>query len=338
MTQAVELKKDVITIGRALDNDIALPNDPEVSRLHAELRLEGGVYVLHDKSRNGTTVNGADIVQQQIYENDEIRVGNTTMTVRGGQLWVPDDAVVKSTGSGVPSWLVAVVGVAVVLLVALVLLGVTKPKAEPVEGVVAVMGGFGTVSGSGTIVDDRGLVLTAASTVGGDPAPLIGVAKRPDLPPANWYVGQVLSQDADLDLAVVYLNKLDSGQPLEEGEVFPALRVGDSDLLDEADAVTVIGYRAAEPVAESSFVDSVRAQAAVISRFVRWPDGTYEWFELDTSYDDPVGFRGGAVVSTGGGDLVGVVVPGDAPTYLPLARPVNLAVPLIDQARRQLGW
>ncbi|HZS94433.1 MAG TPA: DHA2 family efflux MFS transporter permease subunit [Chloroflexota bacterium] len=47
-----------LLIGRAPDNDIAVI-DPAASRRHAEVRVEGGVVVLHDlESLNGTRVNG----------------------------------------------------------------------------------------------------------------------------------------------------------------------------------------------------------------------------------------------------------------------------------------
>jgi hypothetical protein len=55
------LNKDVITIGRGLDNDIVV-DDAEVSRHHARLTRRGHDWILEDLgSRNGTTVNGRRI-------------------------------------------------------------------------------------------------------------------------------------------------------------------------------------------------------------------------------------------------------------------------------------
>src|ERR687889_621257 len=48
-----------ITIGRSARNDVCIP-DPFASRVHAEVRREGDVYVMQDLgSANGTLFNGA---------------------------------------------------------------------------------------------------------------------------------------------------------------------------------------------------------------------------------------------------------------------------------------
>ncbi len=53
------LDKDVTTIGRVTDNDVAFPDDSNVSRYHAEIERRGGDHWLIDlRSSNGTTVNG----------------------------------------------------------------------------------------------------------------------------------------------------------------------------------------------------------------------------------------------------------------------------------------
>lgn len=52
------LEKSEIFIGRDLSNDIVI-NDPEISRRHARLYIQGSSYVLEDLgSTNGTFVNG----------------------------------------------------------------------------------------------------------------------------------------------------------------------------------------------------------------------------------------------------------------------------------------
>lgn len=68
----VALDEPVITIGRALDNDIIL-EDPRVSRHHAQLRRRYGRYVLYDVgSSGGTTINGYAIEECVLQPGDVI--------------------------------------------------------------------------------------------------------------------------------------------------------------------------------------------------------------------------------------------------------------------------
>jgi predicted component of type VI protein secretion system len=63
-----------ITIGRDINVEIVI-NIPEISRRHAQLRLEGGVYYLEDLgSTNGTFVNG-----QRLTAPHRMREGETIM-------------------------------------------------------------------------------------------------------------------------------------------------------------------------------------------------------------------------------------------------------------------
>lgn len=74
-----------ISIGRSPGNEIALPWDTEVSRLHAELECTAGEWTLADDglSRNGTYLNGARISgRQRLRDGDVVRVGRTTIAFR----------------------------------------------------------------------------------------------------------------------------------------------------------------------------------------------------------------------------------------------------------------
>jgi pSer/pThr/pTyr-binding forkhead associated (FHA) protein len=74
------LVKALITIGRALENDLVL-DDLRVSRNHAELRAVSEQYVLFDlKSRWGTFVNGHRIAHATLYPHDTISFGGVTFT------------------------------------------------------------------------------------------------------------------------------------------------------------------------------------------------------------------------------------------------------------------
>ena len=76
--QTYDLNKDVVTLGRDITNDIVI-NDPEVSRHHMRLTLEGGGYALQDLgSTNGTFVNGERVMNiKSLQSGDMIALGET---------------------------------------------------------------------------------------------------------------------------------------------------------------------------------------------------------------------------------------------------------------------
>lgn len=73
------LRGELIVLGRSPECDLQLP-DPGVSRRHAQLRYEEGVFVLEDLgSTNGTLVNNVPVGDRQLAPGDRIRLGNTTL-------------------------------------------------------------------------------------------------------------------------------------------------------------------------------------------------------------------------------------------------------------------
>ena len=72
------IDRNLLTCGRSSDNDVAFPNDSNVSRYHAEIEERGGDYWLIDLgSSNGTTVNGKKL-------EGEIRLNDGDKIVLGG--------------------------------------------------------------------------------------------------------------------------------------------------------------------------------------------------------------------------------------------------------------
>jgi hypothetical protein len=70
--RAVDLNGPLVSIGRALDNDVIL-EDPRVSRKHAQVRLRYDRYVLYDLgSRGGTQVNGYTVEECVLHSGDVI--------------------------------------------------------------------------------------------------------------------------------------------------------------------------------------------------------------------------------------------------------------------------
>jgi hypothetical protein len=74
----IVLNAEVINIGRSLDNDIVLADDP-VSAEHCRLEREGASFRLKDLgSKNKTFVNGRKVEDVVLRNGDEIRVGLAT--------------------------------------------------------------------------------------------------------------------------------------------------------------------------------------------------------------------------------------------------------------------
>lgn len=81
----VSLAGDRCTVGKTDGNDIAVPSDGTISRLHAVIeRYPAGWAVRDLGSRNGTFVNGERIWgERSLRHGDEIRVGQTRLVFRG---------------------------------------------------------------------------------------------------------------------------------------------------------------------------------------------------------------------------------------------------------------
>jgi len=87
-----------ITFGRRAENDVALPWDHEVSRLHAVIERVAGEWILVDDglSANGTFV-GVERVQgrRRLRDGDTIRIGRTVLAFRD-----PSDGSMGATSKG----------------------------------------------------------------------------------------------------------------------------------------------------------------------------------------------------------------------------------------------
>ncbi len=76
-----ELLKPRVILGR-LSADFVL-EDPEISRWHCVLEVRGEDVRLRDlDSRNGTWVHGERIIDAELRDNSEFRVGNTVLRLR----------------------------------------------------------------------------------------------------------------------------------------------------------------------------------------------------------------------------------------------------------------
>jgi pSer/pThr/pTyr-binding forkhead associated (FHA) protein len=74
------LRRRVVQIGREIGCSIVL-KDPTISRFHADVRAEGGQFVLYAMGSSGTKVNGEPAVAPRLLrEGDQIMMGDTTFT------------------------------------------------------------------------------------------------------------------------------------------------------------------------------------------------------------------------------------------------------------------
>ena len=75
--------RELVTLGRRPEADVCLPWDAEISRLHAEITLRAGEWLIADDgmSQNGTYVNGLPIEgRRRLHDGDLITVGRTNLS------------------------------------------------------------------------------------------------------------------------------------------------------------------------------------------------------------------------------------------------------------------
>ncbi len=87
-----------VTIGRATDNDIVIP-DVLASRHHATLVLTPLGTEIQDRSINGTFVNGTRVGSAILSEGDVVTIGNVDLVLSGGLL-VPRSETETATRTG----------------------------------------------------------------------------------------------------------------------------------------------------------------------------------------------------------------------------------------------
>jgi adenylate cyclase len=80
--QVFTVLKDVLSIGRANDNDIVL-NDFSVSRRHAYLKKQDGAWVIHDnQSTNGVKINDLAVPSAPVKDGDAAVIGTFVLRFR----------------------------------------------------------------------------------------------------------------------------------------------------------------------------------------------------------------------------------------------------------------
>jgi serine protease Do len=211
-------------------------------------------------------------------------------------------------------------------------------------------------SGSGSVIDAKGLILTNGHVVDDRTGnyDLLGVAitGRTDEPPELQYLAEIVSADYDLDLAVIRIVTDMDGNPVEPN--LTAIPVGDSDQVEIGDHLRVLGYPGIGG-------ETITFTEGAVSGFTteRSVEGR-AWIKTDATIAG--GNSGGVAVNMAGqligvptrasaGDTQGDIVDcrpvvdtnrdgviDDNDTCVPIGgfinglRPVNLALPLIEAA------
>ena len=190
-------------------------------------------------------------------------------------------------------------------------------------------------TGSGSIVDSRGLILTNWHVLLGEDGAMhnaagqafVGLFHSSETPAQQEYVAYLLAYNRDLDLAVLRIVRDVVGRS-GPFPAFPTVALGNSDRVDAPDRVFLLGY----PSLTYSYPTITEA---IVSGRARNEYG--DWITTDTEINP--GSSGGMALDARAA-LIGVPTRITFNTQMPgemgYIRPINLAKPLIEEARRKL--
>jgi S1-C subfamily serine protease len=189
-------------------------------------------------------------------------------------------------------------------------------------------------TGSGSIVDNRGLILTNFHVVG-EPETgelyssegLVGIALTRDLrqPAVPMFIAQVVKGTAELDMALVQVVSDVEGKQLKGCLQLPTYTIGASDELGPGDDITAIGFPGLGGY-------SYTVTNGSISGFeTEEGGGEVVWFKTDAEIS-PGNSGGSAINDTG--ELIGVPTAGRVDTEaggkIGLVRPIKLSAVLLN--------
>jgi len=188
-------------------------------------------------------------------------------------------------------------------------------------------------SGSGSIVDERGLILTNYHVVGdpeqqifynNDRLVAISITRNPKRPAVPAYLGEIVNADADLDLALIRVLADLDGNDLNGCQVLPTYEIGDSDKIQIGDDLAIFGYPGIGG-------ESITFTKGTVSGYESEADLPEAWMKTDAEINP--GNSGGSAVAEDG-TLIGIptagVVDEEAAGKLGLIRPINFATPLLE--------
>ena len=202
-----------------------------------------------------------------------------------------------------------------------------------VQIIVPVDGQRRSSAGSGSVLTERGHILTNFHVIG-DPDTgrpynsrgIIYIAVSPSAlkgPPEVRYIAELMQEDQSLDLALIKIIATQNGRDLSADLNLTTMPIGDSDTVKIGDELSIIGF----PGLGGATVTFTKGS---VSGFLT-DEG---WIKTDAEINP--GNSGGSAINRAG-QLVGIpsAAAGETvrlPGKIGLVRPVNLARPLIDLA------
>ena len=192
-------------------------------------------------------------------------------------------------------------------------------------------------TGSGSIIDRRGLILTNYHVVDECTGQiLIGISESPDSDPNIRFIAEVAAYDKDLDIAVLNITKFYKDKTVFNDDNLSFLTIGDSDTANLGDDINVWGYPGSR--GEFSGQSRLNLSKGTVSGIDAYKGYKRGWIISDVNIT--WGNSGGAAVNS---DNELIAIPsegrgiGSGGGILGALRPVNIALDTIESARRITG-
>jgi putative serine protease PepD len=360
-----------VRVGRDARSDV-VADDAAVSRYHANIGRRSDGWWFVDHSNSGSFIDGERVKEKKVTEQTVVQLGHPEAGYQLTLVPVADVASAQKAIVGkrrrrtVARWgaaaaVVAVVGggvAATVLLTGrstnentLSAANLERAKRASVQIFAFDPNGIPEWTGSGTVIDSSGLILTNAHvakptakglTGGGvpdhDPSYLqVAFTKDDNTPAAAKYRATPVVSDGYLDLSVVKIDANADGTPLDSGELTlpEPVPVGDSSALQTGDHITALGYPSL--TGDDHIGGPLTVTSGDVSAFKRDYGTNTERFWIDTTERIAHGNSGGASINTAG-ELIAVNTQfrkgqENEPAASYLVRPIALAADVIKIAR-----
>jgi S1-C subfamily serine protease len=212
--------------------------------------------------------------------------------------------------------------------------GIQQALLAAVQLLVPEEGSSRVAQGTGSVVDQRGYILTNFHVIGDENGRLynsqglIYVAVNPpglNAPPETRYLAELVEGDTGLDLALLRITADKDGAPLSGPINLRAVAIGDSSQVRIGDSLTIIGFPALG-------LDTVTLTRGTVAGFLA--DGHFEQGWIKTDAEINPGNSGGLAVNEAG-QLVAVpsvAISGEQVSgKIGYLRPINLARTLLSK-------